>query len=614
MSEEKRKPALDEQTLGKLLEAAYVLQEHNRELRQLELGSDLKREEARQQEEAQRKAEAPAPAVATPKLDPQLRAQDDYTFTLAQIVGTQHQIQIRNLDLESAMALVSERLTDIAHADGAAIGIVAGRKVKYRAVAGAKALPLGTEVASEKALCLPVIRNGQVFRCPDVNPEFLVDTEECHRRGIQSLIAVPIFHEGGVAGGIEVYYGAQSGFTDQDVHTCQLMAGLVTEALARDEEVTWKQSLASERAVMLEALEKLKPNLTALVEPGAAKESSASKNVPVAPPSALPYLCPHCGHNLADGELFCGQCGTPRAGVTKSPAIAPLTGAPEKFLSPAANSVSHSSSDPILGNPGTSDAESLPDSLEEEFPDLFAVPSPTERKLEPKAPLTAAENVPRVAIDHLSELTLHPTQEMEIFKESVDENTLSENAVEQGTELSATEEEKKPDEPDAQLALAKTATPGEWSSAASAREYLEQLANGTQKGALARFWDTHRGDIYLAIAVILVACVVRWGIWSNRPVSATTAPNSAASAPHKVDPQADLSPFDRMLISLGLAEAPEVPEDKGNPSTQVWVDLHTALYYCPGSDSYGKTQKGKFMTQRDAQLDSYEPAYRKTCN
>ncbi len=614
MSEEKRKPALDEQTLAKLLEAAYVLQEHNRELRQLELGSDLKRDaqEAEQKEKAEKAPETPALAAVAakavaPKPDPQLRAQDDYTFTLAQIVATQHQIQIRNLDLDNSMALIAERLMDIAHADGAAIGLVAGRKVKYRAVAGSKALPLGTEVASERALCLPVIRNGQVFRCPDVNPEFLVDTEECHRRGIQSLIAVPIFHEGGVAGGIEVFYGAQSGFTDQDVHTCQLMAGLVTEALARDEEVTWKQSLASERAMMLEALEKLKPNLTALVEPGASNKPSAASKAPTAPPTPLPYLCSHCGHSLADGELFCGQCGTPRAGVTKSPAIAPLVSSPQF---PPATSGSHPA-DPILGNPGSTE-ESLPDSIEEEFPDLFAVPSPTDQKAEPKAPV--AETVPQAAIPTPSELSLHPMQEMEIFKDAAEEKQPSEIGIKAGPELSAAETEKKADESEDQLALAKKASPGDWSSAASAREYLEQIANGTQRSALARFWDTHRGDIYLAIAVILVACVVRWGIWSNRPVSATTSPNGAAGTQRKADPQADLSAFDRLLISLGLAEAPEVPEEKGNPSTQVWVDLRTALYYCPGADSYGKTPKGKFMTQRDAQLDSYESAYRKPCN
>jgi hypothetical protein len=116
------------------------------------------------------------------------------------------------------------------------------------------------------------------------------------------------------------------------------------------------------------------------------------------------------------------------------------------------------------------------------------------------------------------------------------------------------------------------------------------------------------------IAVILVAVVIRWGIWSNHSVGATGSPTSAATGHRKAAPDADLSLFDRMLISLGLAEAPPAPEDKGNPNTQVWVDLHTALYYCPGTDLYGKTPKGKFTSQRDAQLDQFAPAYGKACD
>ena len=72
--------------------------------------------------------------------------------------------------------------------------------------------------------------------------------------------------------------------------------------------------------------------------------------------------------------------------------------------------------------------------------------------------------------------------------------------------------------------------------------------------------------------------------------------------------------FDKFLIALGLAEPPETPEYKGNPDTQVWVDLNTAQYYCPGSDLYEKTAKGKLSSQRDAQLDQFEPAYRKACD
>jgi hypothetical protein len=98
-------------------------------------------------------------------------------------------------------------------------------------------------------------------------------------------------------------------------------------------------------------------------------------------------------------------------------------------------------------------------------------------------------------------------------------------------------------------------------------------------------------------------------------VGATANPASSASAHHKAPaPDDDLSFFDRMLVSLGLADPPSTPEYKGNPDTKVWVDLHTALYYCPGADLYGKTAKGKFATQKDAQLDQFEPASRKTCD
>jgi hypothetical protein len=52
----------------------------------------------------------------------------------------------------------------------------------------------------------------------------------------------------------------------------------------------------------------------------------------------------------------------------------------------------------------------------------------------------------------------------------------------------------------------------------------------------------------------------------------------------------------------------------GNPDVKVWVDLQTALYYCPGTDLYGSTPKGKYTTQGDAQQDQFEPAYRRPCD
>ena len=590
VSEEKNKPVLDEQTLAKLLEAAYVLQQHNRELQEMELGLELKRD---QLEEAERTTPAPD-APKTQETEP--AASSDYTFTLAKIVQTQHQIQVRQLEFEGAMSLVAERLVQIARASGAAIGILDGKKLRYRAASGTLTLATGTDVPMEKALCVASLRTGQVFRCPDVNPEFLLDTEECRRRGIQSMIAVPVFHDGGVAGGLELYYPTTQAFTEQDVHTCQLMAGLITEALARDEEVTRKKSLASERAVMLEALERLRPNLAALIDKPSAKDSAVNPGAPATAASSSTVPCHRCGHTIVGDEQFCGNCGTPRSSDYEAPSmqskVASLWHMQEAMKKTSAADPAHESAIPSksgadLGDPHE-EKSSLADSIEEQMPELF---EPAEMRLSNKS---------------------HSTESEGPISAEFEDSVLSDLEIPMHTSEESGEDEI-PLAPATSLAKSDRTTT--WSSAASAREFLEQLAPAQHSGTLARFWATRRGDIYLAIAVLMVGAVIRWGIWSNHSVSATgRSTPAAATGHHKPNPEADLSIFDRMLISLGLAEAPPTPEYKGNPDTQVWVDLHTALYYCPGADLYGKTPKGKFTSQRDAQLDQFEPAYRKTCD
>jgi GAF domain-containing protein/ribosomal protein L37E len=594
VSEEKSKPVFDEQTLAKLLEAAYVLQEHNRELQGMDLGLELKKDRIQAAELSVLAPDPPKPGETKPA------AHADYTLTLAKIVETQHQIQVRHLDLESAMSLVAERLVQSANAGGAAIGILDGTKLRYRVAFGSLTPFAGTDIPTDKALCVSCLRTGQVYRSADVNRDFRLD-EECHRRGIQSMIAVPVFRDGGVAGGIEIYYPTPQAFTEQDVHTCQLMAGLITEALARDEEVTWKRSLATERAAMLEALERLKPNLAALIDAPALKPSGPKAGHPATAASTSTFDCRKCGHTLVGEEQFCGNCGTPRSSDYEPPSmqskVATLWQMQEttKKIAPAdpANGGDIPQKSSANREPAHGEKSSLADTLEEQMPELLAAPGlPTENETEPaesRAPITA-EFEDSVLSD--LEIPLTPSVERE----------------------EAEEEEKIPVAES--TALAKPERTTAWSSAASAREFLEKLAPAKPSGTLAQFWTNRRGDIYLVIAVLLVGAVIRWGIWSKHSVSATGHTTQAAAPAHRkpVAPGADLSMFDRMLISLGLAEAPPSPVNKGNPDTQVWVDLHTALYYCPGDDLYGKTAKGKITSQRDAQLDQFEPAYRKTCD
>ena len=74
---------------------------------------------------------------------------------------------------------------------------------------------------------------------------------------------------------------------------------------------------------------------------------------------------------------------------------------------------------------------------------------------------------------------------------------------------------------------------------------------------------------------------------------------------------AALSPWERALVTLGIAEVPApVIHFQGDPGIEVWVDPHSALYYCPGEEQMGKTLGGRLSSQHDAQMDRFEPAGR----
>jgi hypothetical protein len=104
----------------------------------------------------------------------------------------------------------------------------------------------------------------------------------------------------------------------------------------------------------------------------------------------------------------------------------------------------------------------------------------------------------------------------------------------------------------------------------------------------------HRADLYLGIALMVAAFALLW------PATSPQRPK--------------LHPWERILIGMGIAEAPTPPVHyRGDPNVKVWVDTHTALYYCAGEELYGKSPDGHYSTQRDAQLDRFEPAEREAC-
>jgi len=119
------------------------------------------------------------------------------------------------------------------------------------------------------------------------------------------------------------------------------------------------------------------------------------------------------------------------------------------------------------------------------------------------------------------------------------------------------------------------------------------------RSALARMishvLDFPRADLYLGLAILVAVVALMW---------------PAPASPQR----AHLRPWQRILVSMGIAEAPSAAVHyRGNPNAQVWVDPHTALYYCQNEEQFGKTANGRYTDQREAQLEQFEPAGRSVC-
>jgi hypothetical protein len=527
---EREKPALDETTFQQLLEAAHVLQEQK--------------------------------AVEVPN-----RPRPNPAEALAQIVETQEFLRSQAVDLQGAANVIVERLQKITHATGVAVAVVRENRLEYCAATGdasslaGSSLPLDSSLSSDGRLT----------------------TEFSREHGDKPSIALPLHHEGNLAGLLEIRFADADSIQEPEMRSCQLMAGLMTEAIARAADKEWRQTLAAERAAMLEALERIKPQLERLavepaknitppvveaaeqvVEPASEIEESLIP-LPVSESSAKSgreTVCPQCGYQFGEQELFCGRCGSAR------PAASPAGDLQSKWAS-----MWH------LQQAAENNQREETTSNDEE-------------------PLEFADT--RLSHELPQELSFEfPPELKKVVEQFPDEPGDAEVAGQSGSELVLDGETAE----DLVPAPAAVADPEKspWDSASNAHKWLQSLH---PKSAAGIWLAKHRADLYVGAALVLLLIVLAG--WGMRP-----AENHVQA---KNPPQPNLTLFEKLLVSLGLAETPPTPVYLGNPNAKVWVDLHTALYYCAGSDLYGKTSGGKFTTQRDAQLDQFEPAARKNCD
>jgi hypothetical protein len=107
-------------------------------------------------------------------------------------------------------------------------------------------------------------------------------------------------------------------------------------------------------------------------------------------------------------------------------------------------------------------------------------------------------------------------------------------------------------------------------------------------------------------------CLKHGGVktWFGGSDVSASAPVAPAAAPSPTAPTVV-----KAAGSSARATAPgTTPAQAPSNPTDVWVNLSTKAYHCPGTKYYGATKHGKYMPEADAKAAGFHPSYGKACS
>jgi len=137
------------------------------------------------------------------------------------------------INLEPAIALITERAQVLTGATGAAIALRKGEEVICRARAGRTAPDLGVRLQTEAGVSAKCLRSGEVVLCNNAEDDPHADRLSCQRLGVRSILAAPLREYQKTMGIFEVLSAAPNAFNAQDVATMQLLSSMMVTAIAR---------------------------------------------------------------------------------------------------------------------------------------------------------------------------------------------------------------------------------------------------------------------------------------------------------------------------------------------------------------------------------------------
>lgn len=174
----------------------------------------------------------------------------DLAARLSMIIAAQQEMLAHVGDYDDLLEVIVRFTASTTGGDGAAIEMIEGEEMVYRAASGAAAAHVGLRLPAKSSLSGQAARDRSVIRCDDAENDPRVDAVACRRIGIRSMILAPLLENAKPVGALKTFSSRAGAFDDLDAYTLQLLAGMSTSALTLAAELRERRA-SEERYRML---------------------------------------------------------------------------------------------------------------------------------------------------------------------------------------------------------------------------------------------------------------------------------------------------------------------------------------------------------------------------
>jgi GAF domain-containing protein len=264
------------------------------------------------------RAESIALAAGAAVVAPEAEQEQEY------LDSRQEEIESEEVDFQAALQLIAERAQLITSASGAAVAIGDNDGMVCRASAGT-APDMGAQLRPDSGLSGYCLRSGELVHCADTQTDPRIDAAAARQLDLGSIIIVPVFVAGRLAGVLEVLSSRPNAFDDRQVIRLERFAELLGATVEEHQRSQASEAEESQAAAEDDALK-----FTAATVPEAIPAISGKSEAATLPEEAATPAAPPSPSFVFDAALS----ALPGMAPQKEPAAKPETVSAPKASKP----------------------------------------------------------------------------------------------------------------------------------------------------------------------------------------------------------------------------------------------------------------------------------------